>query len=72
MSRHVAAAMAALWCGVMIGQALVLFSVGPGTILPLVLTIGGAMAGGAILIGGTAGLGVRLLLQFLPANQPRR
>jgi hypothetical protein len=48
-----------LWIGFMVGITIVLFAIGPGTIFPIVLFIGGALSGVAVL----AGYGVATVLR---------
>jgi hypothetical protein len=48
----------ALWAGAIAGSAAILFSIGPGTIWPLVLAFAAAITAGAVFGGAFAGLAV--------------
>ena len=47
--------LAALWVGAQIGLVAVLFWIGPGTIWPLTILMGGIVSGVAMLVGGGVG-----------------
>jgi hypothetical protein len=53
--RAEAMAAAALWAGINVGMAAVLFSAGPGTIFPIVLAVGAAISALAVSAGVLAG-----------------
>ncbi len=53
--RAEAAGAAALWAGVNVGMAAVLFDAGPGTIFPIVLAVGAAISALAVCAGVLAG-----------------
>jgi hypothetical protein len=41
----------AVWVGAVIGMTVTLFRIGPGTIWPIVLVVGSAVAGAGVLMG---------------------
>jgi hypothetical protein len=41
----------AFWAAMMFGNVVILFSIGPGTIFPIVIIIGGLLTGSAVLAG---------------------
>jgi hypothetical protein len=47
---------AAMWGGVNVGMAIVLFSVGPGNLFPIVLAVGAALSAAAVAAGTAAGV----------------
>jgi hypothetical protein len=51
----------ALWLGALIGMAIVLFRVGPGTIWPIVLVVVAAVAAAAVFTGVVAALALNRL-----------
>jgi hypothetical protein len=55
-----------LWIGYMAGMTIILFAIGPGTIFPIVLFIGGAMSGLAVLAG--YGVGAVLKVAFASSS----
>jgi hypothetical protein len=52
---------AAIWTGANIGMAIVLFSIGPGTIFPIVLAVGAGVSACAVGAGSLAGVLLRVL-----------
>ena len=55
LSRGRVVAAAALWTGANIGFAVVLFTVGPGTVFPIVLAIGAGISAAAVGAGSVIG-----------------
>lgn len=55
MTRDRVAAAAALWIGANIGIAVVLFTVGPGNLFPIVLAIGAGISAAAVGAGSAVG-----------------
>jgi len=47
---------AAMWAGVNAGMAIVLFTVGPGNLFPIVLAVGAVVSAGAVAAGTAAGI----------------
>lgn len=53
-----------LWLGFMLAMTIILFSIGPGTIFPIVLVMGGGMAALAILKGFIVGTMVAVVIRL--------
>jgi hypothetical protein len=56
----------ALWAGAVVGMAVVLFTIGPGDIWPIVLVVGSAISAAAVLAGVVMGRTVR---RFAPGSR---
>jgi hypothetical protein len=61
----------ALWAGANLGLAIVLFHIGPGTIFPIVLAVGGGLSALAIAAGSLVGMFTGAAWKFVHARTSR-